>query len=409
MNSFGKGFATGFFKTLGGRMEKRMDTADDYFNKQIERAREVGLKMKGQTDQMVSTSVTTARQLEQMGVPKDIIMAIANQNPADLATFQAQVNEAAAAGLPIDQDFFNDFVQVSKDFKPSDEGWDSFFGRVYRPIAANAKADPESFQRDRKGSLISTFFGYDAMENARDKLGTTLISDGMTAEQLLAYGDDMMPNKPLGDGVVTYDYGELARRKQEQKGPDELSINDQMNIDKLYEETFEKFLKEKFTEFGVSRNALTPEQRAQVDAAVAEELIRRYPKAEEYIRIRTGGETPAEEITEEVLPPPPAGVTGEPEVPIVNPETLEEPAPTEAPVEAPNSGAQDFQLGAEGDALGNPLPPSAPPVEAPVEPPPEIEFQGEVFTYLRPGKDPAYSIYKRADGTPVKIKNSELQ
>jgi hypothetical protein len=409
MNSFGKGFATGFLRTVGGRMVDRMETADEYFNAQVERAREVGLKVKGETDQIINTSVTTARQLEQMGVPKDIIMAIANQNPADLGPFQEQVNKAAASGLPVDKEFFDDFVQVSKDFKPSNEDWNSFFGRVYQPIAANAKADPEGFKRDRKGSMLATFFGYDAMEIARDKLAKTEISDGLTAEQLLAYGDELIPNKPLGDGVVTYDYAELGKREAANRGEKEeiLSVSEIGGISKSYDEFFNEALLTQFKDWGKNKGQLTPEEKAQVDAVVRERLSSTYgkiPGALDHIDVITS----ADLITKESLPPSMGEIEGAfktpAEVPVVNPETLEEPVIQETPTEATGEALEPMEPfpvgGGPKGSYGAP--------EAPIEPPETVEYQGEVLTYVRPWKD-THGVYKKPDGSLVRIKNEELQ
>lgn len=331
MGDFSTGFATGFLRTLGTNMQARKDEADKYFNEQMERARTIGLKVKGQVDQAVNTSATTAKQLQQMGVPKEVIMAIANQNPSDLGSFYDQVNEAAAAGIPIDQEFFDDFVKVSADFKAPDEDWKTFFGRIYKPLAANVKADPEGFKRDRKGGIAATMLGYNAMDTARERLATTEIEGGMTAEQLLQYGEDLVPNKPLGDTVVTYDYGKLGEKTKEAKGDKELSLTDYAKIKESFDEKVKTILRSGNTNF----QQATPEEIAEAKRQAAEELALEFEKlgmttAAETAR-KMGGEPETEErvtkddvvVTEETPAEAPEKPVEAPEGDVATPTTTE--------------------------------------------------------------------------------------
>ncbi len=371
-SAFGKGLATGFFRTLKDRVDSRDAAAEEFYAKQVERAMEIGRKVKGEAEQLASQGVTVAKQLEQAGVPKNIIMAIANQNPDELAGFQKTVNEAAMQGIPIDAEFFNDFVEVGAEFKPSDESWDSFFNRIYTPLAANIKADPKAFERDRKGGIMATMFGYNAMENAADRLSTTEIEGGMTAEQLLAYGDRVLPRKPLGEGTVTYDYGKLGEAERaagaSRRGPESLTDSERISYGKLWEDKWPGVI----ARLGFTDAAnLTDEQRRQAEGVLYRELSKSYPNASSFFTTL-----------------------------MAFPEAAEEAPPEESPVEAPNSPVE----GEEEQSA--PVP--AKTEEAPVEAPKTLTAGGGTWTFQRVAKDGNY-IYKNQDGELRKFSKEQAE
>lgn len=226
MGAFGEGFATGFFNKLSDGIDTRNADARDYFNKQVETARTLGLENKRRSSAMIDESVSVAKRLQAMGVPKDIIMAQANMDPAGLGDFYNQADKLRLeANVVVDDAFWRDIYDLAGTFQAPDEDFNTFFSKMYGPIVQAATEDPEGFKQDRKGSIWARAFGYDAMGNARDKLATTEVVPGMTAEQAIAQGDTPRPNKIGGDSVVTVDPEALrAAAGKEEVNPQTMAV-----------------------------------------------------------------------------------------------------------------------------------------------------------------------------------------
>jgi len=237
MGAFGQGFATGFFNKLSEGIDTRNADARDYFNKQVETARTLGLENRRRSSAMIDESVGVAKRLQAMGVPKDIIMAQANMDPAGLGDFYTQVEKLRLeANVPVDEEFFRSIYKLSGTFKAPDEDFNTFFSKIYGPIVQAAQEDPEGFKQDPEGSIWARAFGGGAMDRARDKLATTEVVPGMTAEQAIAQGDTPRPNKVGGDSVVTVEPNALKAATDK---PKTLSPTDMSTIQKMFEEQFE--------------------------------------------------------------------------------------------------------------------------------------------------------------------------
>lgn len=222
-----EGFVTGFAGTLAKDVSERKREARDYFNKQVEFARTTGLENRNRVRQTVDASVAVARQLEQVGVPREVIMAQVNQNPQGLSDFYNQAEKIrASAGKELSADEWKAIYKVAGDFKAPDEDIATFIARTYDPIA-NAASSPE-FQDDPEGSLISTMMGFNAMDQARAELARTDIGNGMTADELIRYGD-VQPQRIGGTAVVTTNYEALPSESS-------LSISETSQISKLVQE-----------------------------------------------------------------------------------------------------------------------------------------------------------------------------
>jgi len=222
-----EGFVTGFAGTLAQGIKERKKEARDYFNKQVEFARTTGLENRNRVRQTVDASIAVARQLEQVGVPREVIMAQVNQNPQGLSDFYNQAEKIrASAGKELSADEWKAIYKVAGDFKAPDEDIATFIARTYDPIA-NAAASPD-FQNDPEGSLISTMMGFNAMDQARSELARTDIGNGMTADQLIRYGD-VQPQRIGGTAVVTTNYEALPSESS-------LSISETSQISKIVQE-----------------------------------------------------------------------------------------------------------------------------------------------------------------------------
>ncbi len=229
-SSAAQGFVQGFAGTLAPVILERKKEARDYFNKQVEYARTTGLQNRQRVRQQADATLSIARQLEQIGVPKEVIMAQVNQDPTGLAEFYTQAQKInGQAGTPLTPDQWVDLYDIGGDFKSPDEDLATFITRTYDPIA-NATQSP-GFQQDPKGSWLASMMGFSAMDEARAELGQTQIAEGLTADQLIQYGD-IQPQRIGGTAVVTTDQEALKRFIPE----DDLSISEATAIAKSAEE-----------------------------------------------------------------------------------------------------------------------------------------------------------------------------
>lgn len=330
MSEFADGFVTGFANTLAEGINERNKIAREYFQKQYEIATTVGLENHRKVSQQVDVSVKTAKQLQQMGVPKEIIMAVASQDPMGLSSFYDDIVQAQSAGIPIDQDFFNDFVQVSADFKAPDEDFYTFFKKALSPMQRVAESDPEGFNKDRKGGIFAAMMGADPYGRARRQLDETIIIDGMSASDLARLGQNYTPAGVEGAPTVTYDYGEVARRKAADKT--DLSISEINSIDKTIEDKTEQLIKDA----RASGSDMSREEAQRMAAEQARVTYGSVPEAVKYIDSTYGiQEAPVEEVfPEEGAATPEVAPEAVPE-PVAEPTTAPEEAavPTPAPAE----------------------------------------------------------------------------
>lgn len=223
MSDFSSGFIQGFSETLAVGILERRKEARDFFNKQVEYARTKGLENRQRVKSQVDQGISIARQLEAVGVPKDVIMAQINQNPENLGGFYEQVEKIrSGTGRDLTPEEWKAIYKVSGDFQAPDEDLSTFISRTYDPIA-NAASSP-TFADDPQGNLLASMLGFNAMDRARAELSKTEIADGLTAEQLIRYGD-VQPERVGGSAVVTTNYGALGLK-------DQLSISESATIAK---------------------------------------------------------------------------------------------------------------------------------------------------------------------------------
>lgn len=202
MGDFGTGFATGFFNKLSTDIDKRSEDARNYFNEQVKMARTVGLENRKRVRATVDESVNIAKRLQDMGVPKDIIMAQADMDPGSLGDFYSQVEKLRLESkVPMDEAAYRAIYKLSGTYKAPNEDFATFFSRMYEPIVSAATSDPKGFKQDPEGSIFATAFGFNAMERADKKLATVEVAPGLTAQQAIEYGDQVTPNRSGGSFV----------------------------------------------------------------------------------------------------------------------------------------------------------------------------------------------------------------
>lgn len=356
-SSFAEGFVTGFANTLADGINERTTIARDYFQKQYEIATTVGMENYRKTESQAQASAKVAKQLQQMGVPRDVIMAVASQDPMSLPSFYEEIANAQAAGVPLDEEFFNDFVQVSKDFKAPDEDFYTFFKKAMSPIKRVAEADPEGLKADKKGGIFAALLGADPYGRAQKKLDETIVLDGMSASDLAKYGSTPpagVDNAP----TVTYDYSKVKKPKSS-----DLSISDVGQLEKAIEEERMALRTENPT--------MSNEDARQAAIEKVKERYANVPDALIYLDQLSGAPSspgvPQEgDITTSELPPSgqelaDLGIDGLPNAPSASPET-----PPSVPSEPPATPVAPVTEAA----------PTAP-TEPPAQPPSEITESNE--------------------------------
>jgi hypothetical protein len=225
-----EGFVTGFANTTAPLILERKKEARDFFNKQVEYARTTGLQNRNRVRQEADANLAIARQLEQAGVPRELIMAQINQDPTGLGKFyEAAEKIRASAVRPLTAEEWKAAWKVGGNFKAPDEDLATFIYRTYDPIA-NATRSP-TFSDDPEGNIIASMMGFSAMDEARAELGRTEIAEGLTAEQLIQYGDTQ-PQRIGGTAVVTQDYDAL----RDVLPAEDLSISETNTINTIIED-----------------------------------------------------------------------------------------------------------------------------------------------------------------------------
>jgi hypothetical protein len=226
-------FLTGFLKTTGGNIRERKDEAKDYFDKRMEQAHQAALEYKGRNKSKLDSSLQVGKQLMATGVPQDVVMAIANQNPDDLSTFFDTVQELKVKGVPFTPQAYRDLAGLDAEFNAGGENLTGLLTKIYTPLVNNVKADPQGWDFDPKGTMWATMMGHNAMERAHERLSTTEVLPGVSAAEVLA--DDGNPNfNPLNGPTPVINaemIGNETRAARERlEGTDVPSITERTHI-----------------------------------------------------------------------------------------------------------------------------------------------------------------------------------
>ena len=384
MSAAVEGFVTGFASTLAQNVMENKQRARDYFDKQVEFARTTGMENRRRVREQVNTNLSVARQLESVGVPKEVIMAQVNQDPQGLSNFYDQVEKIrSSAGRDLTPDEWKAVYKVAGDFKAPDEDLATFISRTYDPIA-NAASDP-GFSDEPEGTLISRMMGFNAMDQARARLGQTEVADGLTAEQLIQYGD-VTPQRVGGNAVVTTNYGALS----DTVGEEELSITERNALIKVTEEAVVARISEMESnpEFALTEGQDVTELRDQV----VQEISDLYPTAPaSFIKQVADMAFERMRYTVDTLPPEDEAL-GSPETPV------------EAPLDVPvGEGSQETQSPSTE-------PPTAPTDNSPITEPNLITIdtaEGRL-TLVRDNGD-GTSLYMDENGNEYDLDNAQVR
>ena len=255
MASFLESFGAGFMNRTAEGIDKRQVKAQDYFDAQMELARTYGIENRSKVKSEMAANLGQARQLAQIGVPQDIVISIAKQNPDDIPAFAEKVQKLQAAGVQTDENFFRQLIQVSGEAGMEGETLESVFDKIYEPLSVAAKNDPEYVKNDPGGSIFAAMLGYDAMGQARHKLDTEEVFDGMSAQDLISYGS-ATPN--IGSSTVTMDAGVMGRALGEVEGDEDLTVNERNTLITKFDEEY-KTLRDRWTEENQREWATSPD------------------------------------------------------------------------------------------------------------------------------------------------------
>jgi hypothetical protein len=226
-------FLTGFLKTTGGNIRERKDEAKDYFDKRMEQAHQAALEYKGRNKSKLDASLQVGKQLMAAGVPQDVVMAIANQNPDDMSTFFDTVQEMKVKGVQFTPQSYRDLAGLDAEFNAGGENLTGLLTKIYTPLVNNVNADPQGWDFDPKGTMWATMMGHNAMERAHERLSTTEVLPGVSAAEVLA--DDGNPNyNPLNGPTPVINaemIGNETRAARERlEGADVPSITERTHI-----------------------------------------------------------------------------------------------------------------------------------------------------------------------------------
>lgn len=236
-------FMAGFLGQTANNISERKQEAKDYYDRKMELAWEKAHTFRTQNLEKMNGALQIANQMKQIGVPDDIVMAIANQNPDDLSTFYDTIQDMQMKGVQFTEQTYRDMLQVDSEFNPGNENITSLIQKIYQPLIANATADPESFEFDPKGTIWATMMGYNAMDRANQKLAETEVLPGISAQDILS--DTGIANTGvLGSHAVTFNApaaGEALQAAYDARGGgDELSIANITSIHNTFADIVEQ-------------------------------------------------------------------------------------------------------------------------------------------------------------------------
>lgn len=386
-------FVEGFAGTLAVNINERKKEARDYFNKQVEYARTTGMENRKKVRATVESNMTIADQLAAVGVPKEVIMAQITMDPSSLGDMANQTEKLrASAGREFSAEEWKAIYEVAADYKAPNEDMATFISRTYDPIA-NAAQSP-GFEEDPKGSLISSMMGFSSMDEARDRLKTTDIGGGLTADQLMRYGDST-PQRVGPRTTVTTNYGAVEKMA----GDKGLTIPETAAVIKMTDEIADRVVvgdkdnqdAEQGTKNGLFILDTVKDQIRElnlpgVTEAVIDVQARRAIRQRGYI-------FPEEDVvTEDPVAPTGGGTDTQPVPETTTPTTEVVTAPVEPPVDDPMSAPIDIEKEPHLRVI------------------PDIILRGKMrtLTFTSDNGD-GTSLWIDQDGEEVKMKNAGLR
>lgn len=235
-SSFLTGLGTGFFGTIGDRIDQRQQAADEYFQERMETARKIANRNRSVVNERVQSYTTEAKRLESLGVPKDMVMQIANQDPDSLSSVYKEISDLQMRGAKPSPEFFSSLIKVHGQVNP-EESYSDFFRRAVGPVKRNMEADPDSFEIDPAGSIFASIMGYNAMEKATQRLDDSMIDGSSASDWLSMEGNEEAYNPPAGDAYGAIDWNAAGDTYREVTTTDKpVSPVDIIRLEKMWDD-----------------------------------------------------------------------------------------------------------------------------------------------------------------------------
>jgi len=278
MSAF-EAFIGSFAKDTATNINNRKDKAENYYDQQMERARTVGAEnLAKRRERLRGLTSISNNLMNTANMPEDVLRAVANEGPEALNKAYEIYDMAAKAGKEVDESFWRDVYKFTKEVKPSDQPLSEFLGQVAGLMPANLKAT-EKTGGDPFSAFVSSGMGYNAMDEAADRLETTEVADGYSARELINMEGEES-GRPLGDTGFGLDLEATYARigTKEPKG-DVMSDTTIMQWEKAFKEEVDaRKIKARLAGAGTADKPgedvpLTPEQEAAIEAEVAQEMI----------------------------------------------------------------------------------------------------------------------------------------
>ena len=301
-------FATAFMQDTAVTINRRKDKADDYFDRQLERASTVGAQAVRDRKVKLEEFKGLANDLQtNADMPEDILRKIANDGPAALVQAHQLYEVAAKGGKPLGEDFWRDTYGFIEKTKPSGQPLDEFLGQVMGLMPDNIEA-AEKEGGTPFDAFVASGMGYNAMERANSRLASTDIGGGITASQALSMENLPESTRPLGGDRVSPNLPAFYDRVKEAKPETPLSVAEVKSYQELYTAEVDRLaaLEEswKVGDYDTAREAVRDQAAANIlksAGADAPQLIERLSVFAPYAEMLN---PPAEEeVPSDYVPP----------------------------------------------------------------------------------------------------------
>lgn len=301
-------FATAFMQDTAANINRRKDKADDYFDKQLERASTVGAEAVRARKAKLESFKGLAHDLQtNADMPEDVLRAIANDGPAALEQAYKLYEVASEKGVPLGESFWRDTYKFAKDTKPSGQPLDEFLGEVIGLMPDNIEA-----AKQEGGSPFDAFvasgMGYNAMERAQKKLASTDIGGGITASQALAMENMPESTRPLGGGRASPNLPAFYDSVKEAETTTPLSATEIKTYTEMYDTEVERLAREEAAANGGDLDAARETVKEQAAANILRaagsdeaQLLERAPAFIPYADL--ANEPGDEEVPTDYVPP----------------------------------------------------------------------------------------------------------
>jgi len=207
-------FLTGFFGQVKATQDKNIERADNYFDEQMKRAQTVGLEKISERKARVSeANAVAARLIRQGNVPPDVVKEVARGGLEQLTQLEKIWADAASSGVVVDETYWRDVYGIAKNEAGQNGG--DINAAIEEAVGLTKPQKMEAPKEKKKRSFGDVFFLNDSMENAQDRLETTMLEDGLSAADVLRMETDPTPTSTVGPNwSVTADREQEVRSRQ---------------------------------------------------------------------------------------------------------------------------------------------------------------------------------------------------